>query len=351
MPHQLAPRTLANGLSLPALTIGSWHIFDKIYATDAMALIRAAVDAGVTHFDVGLYDKLFPAALFAKIHEPLTRGADAVAPPRESVVPYLVPAPPSHTDLIFGALVRAVGLAREDYTLQIKLWLMGYPEVGLREQVHAVHTRFGVEHSELAVVGGYMHQVDLEVLVHDLASLVSDGLIGGWAVANWRVADVADADRIALRDGLPRPQLAHNKYSVARRTVSTSPEYTTLYETTDLELQASDVLEGGLLSGRLSGTRAITPDNGGIFSRTEAEVVPRLVALADDLGATAAQVALGYALAYPHTANVVMGTSSAAQLADNVKAVALAQSQGERIRLELDDLWMDRDVVDPLGSS
>lgn len=338
-------------MTTPALTIGSWHVFDKMYIEDGVALVRQAVESGVTHFDVGTYEIRYPLGVFAKLIQPMKPGDDAVAMPREEAMKGAVTMPPSYTDVIFGTLLRLSGLPRDAYTVQTKLWLVDYPDTPFDKQLDKTFGRVGLEHAELAIIGGYLHQVDLEQVVHDVAGTIASGRIGAWGINNWRIGDLEEADRIAVRDGLPRPIVAQNKYSVARRTVATGPRYEAMYADSGLTLQASDLMEGGLLSGKISGTREVSPDNGAILSQIESRVVPRLVSLADEYGVTAAQIAVAYALAYPYTSSAVMGMSSVAQLEDNVAAVELAARSGKEIREALEDLWIDRDVVDPLGVS
>lgn len=351
MAYQLAPRTLGNGMKTPPLTLGSWHVYDKLYVEDGVALISEAIESGLSHFDVGTYEINYPMQAFQKLIAPMHEGDDAVAMTREEAMQGTVRVPPTYTDVLFGTFLRLSGLPRDAYTVQTKLWLIEYPDTTFGQQLDTTFGRVGIDYAELGIVGGYLHQVDLEAVVHDAADQIAAGRIGAWGINNWRVADLEEADRIAVRDGLPRPQVAQSKYSVARRTVAISPRYEALYQQTDISLQPSDLLEGGLLSGKRSGTREISPDNGAVYTRIEQEVVPRLVSLAADLGASAAQVAIAYVLAYPHTSSAVMGMSTLDQLRDNIRAIELAETHGAQIRAALDDLWIDRDVIDPLGVS
>lgn len=351
MVEQLAPKALSNGQSLPTLAIGSWHVYDKLYIEDAVDLVRTGIELGVSHFDVGSYDIRYPLEAFRLLLQPMKEGEDAVAMPRERAMRDAARSKPLYTDVIFGALMRMSGLPRDSYTVQMKLWLIDYEELDFHAQLDRLCARTDHDYAELAIIGGYLYQTDLEAVVHEIADLVREGRIGGWGVNNWRIADMEQAIRIADRDGLPRPVIAQNKYSVARRTVAMSPRWVELYEHGGVALQPSDLLEGGLLSGKLSGTRDITPDNGEVFGRIGSEVVPRVVSLAVELGASPAQVALAYVLAFPGSAAAVMGMSSVPQVRDNVGAVALAAEHGAMIRESLDDLWIDRDVVDPQGVS
>ncbi len=65
-------------IDVSRLSLGSWHTYDRIDFRDAVALLRAAIDGGITLFDVGVYG--FPGAA------------------------------PVFTDVLFSAMVRAAGL-------------------------------------------------------------------------------------------------------------------------------------------------------------------------------------------------------------------------------------------------
>ena len=87
-----------------AFGLGSWNTWDRMDFGDAVRLLKTAVDAGVTVFDVAHYN---------------------FGPHAEN----------SRTDIIFGEAVRAAGIAREDYLLCGKLWLWDYPRTGFEQQL------------------------------------------------------------------------------------------------------------------------------------------------------------------------------------------------------------------------
>lgn len=344
-------RTLGNGGSMPLIGLGSWHIFERMYIDDGLAMVTAAIEAGASFFDVGVYDGLDPRGLVAYALDPQAEGEDRLAPDRESVIGKAKRLPPMKTDIVLAGLLRMSGFARERYQLQLKLWLLGYPERTLTGQLDEALLRLGEDYVDYAVLGMYVHKIDLEQLVGDMGDAVAAGKIRGWATNNWRAADVLEADRIAVRRGLPRPQFAQNKYNVARRAVSLGAPYRNLYETTELTLQASDVLESGMLSGKLSGNREITTDPGDIQPAIQKTVVPRLVELADELGVTPAQIAVAFACNNEHVSSVLLGMSSMQQLQDNLAAVELWQKHGDYIEANVKDLCLDYGVVDPEGLS
>ena len=307
-------RRTAAGFTTGALSLGSWHTYDRMPFEETVQVLRTAVDAGITLFDVGVYGW-----------------------PGQS---------PVFTDVIFSAAVRAAGLKRSDYQLSGKLWLEGYPEQSLREQLERALVRAGTETADLVVLGDLRREVDLERLVGDLGELHRDGLISAWGVNNWSAGAVCELLDIAERDGLPGPVLAQLKYSVARRSIPDGEPFAEAFAR-GVGLQASDVLEGGVLLGKTG--REVGRDPGGVRDRIAA-AAPRLKAIAAALDATPAQLGLAFTLTHPATVTTLVGVSSLAQLAENVGALDLLDRIGaERLRGLVADLWADRDAVDPEG--
>ncbi|MDQ7804508.1 aldo/keto reductase [Amycolatopsis sp. A133] len=296
-------------LGRSAFGLGSWNTWDRMAFGDAVRLLRTAVDAGVTLFDVAHYD---------------------FGPHAEN----------SRTDLIFGEAVRTAGIAREEYVLCGKLWLWDYPRRGFAEQLETSLGRIGTEHADLVVVGDYRDRPDIPRVVTEVAEQVRAGRIGGWGVNNWLAADLDLALDFAGREGLPGPEFAQLKYSIARRAMAEGEPYRKHFASGRLALQASDVFEGGVLLGNPAPSRKIGADVGGIRESIVA-ASPELASIAADFGATRAQLALAFCLAYEPVANVLFGVSRLEQLTDNLGALLLVRQHGKEIRAALAHLCLD----------
>ncbi|MGW4826065.1 aldo/keto reductase [Amycolatopsis japonica] len=300
------------------LSLGSWHTYDRMDFREAVDLVRTAVDSGITLFDVGVYG--FPGAT------------------------------PVFTDVLFSAMVRAAGLRREDYLLSAKLWLEGYPEHNLRDQLDNALFRAGVEHADLVVLGDLRRDdTDLHRLVLDLNELREAGLIRHWGVNNWSATTIRALHDFAAAENVPGPAIAQLKYSVARRSIPDGEPFAKVFGELGVTLQSSDIFEGGVLLGKNSGARQVGRDPGDIRERIAASA-PALAKIAADLDATPAQLCLAFTLTHPANTTTLFGATSTEQLKDNLGAVDLVERVGaERLRELVEPYWADRGVVDPEG--
>lgn len=305
-------------LETSLFALGSWHVYDRMHFEDTVQLLRTAVDRGINLFDVGVYS----APGF----------------------------PPAFTDIIFSAAVRAAQIKRDDYLLSAKLWLEGFDaEHGFRPQLEGALFRVGSEHADLVVLGD-LRRDDLELrdLVVNLAELKRDGLIRAWGVNNWSAANVQQLIDIAQAEGVDAPCMAQLKYSVSRRSIPDGAPFQKLWDQ-GLAMQASDVMEGGYLAGKVATDREVGRDPGGIRQRI-IDDVPRFVRVAEELGATPAQLAIAFTLTHEATANTLFGASSVAQLEANLGSLEVLDRVGAAtIRERVTPFWADRDVVNPEG--
>jgi aryl-alcohol dehydrogenase-like predicted oxidoreductase len=312
-----------DGPEISLLSLGSWHTYDRMRFEDAVAMLRLAVDSGINFFDVGRYGGF-----------PIGDGTFA---------------PEGFTDVLFGRMMQAAGVPREDYLISAKLWLMSLDEAPLGPQLDGLLFRLGTDHADFTILGDIWYEgLDMRQLVGQLGELIESGKLRGWGVNNWSVRDLRAAHEAAVSLGLPGPRMAQLKYSIIRRSIADGEPFNELCEQTGITLQASDVMEGGILAGKVNPARAIGQDPGGIQAAAK-DVAGRLAELSADFGATPAQVAIAFCLTNPHITTVLFGATSVKQLTDNMAAVELAERRGPELRAAVADLWLDRDLIDPSG--
>ncbi|MYU26438.1 aldo/keto reductase [Streptomyces sp. SID8352] len=304
-------------LEASALSLGSWHTFDRMDFADAVTMVRHAMDEGVNLFDVGVY-----------------------------AMPGM---PPVFTDVLWGSIMRATGAPRDSYLASVKLWIEAFGEDGFGPQLKNAFLRTGLDHADLVILGDLRRDdVRLEDLVDDLSALTRAGLIRAWGVNNWSASNIHALRRIAAERGVDGPQIAQLKYSLARRSIPDGAPFAELFGS-GFSMQASDVLEGGILAGRTSPDREIGRDPGSIREAIVA-TVPGITALAEELGATPAQVAVAFTLTHPANATTLVGATRLEQVRQNIGALDLVRRVGaEELRALVEPFWVDRGVVDPEG--
>lgn len=307
------------GLTLPILSLGSWHIYDRMHYGDAVEMVRHAVDAGLNMFDIGVY------------------GTPETTPP-------------PMTDVLFSAIARGAGLARDDYVLSEKLWLEGFDaDQGFRPQLDNALFRVGTDHADLVVLGDVRDpETDLRAVVESLGDLHRAGLIRAWGVNNWSAENIEHVKRLAADLGVSPPSMAQLKYSVARRAIPDGAPFAALFED-GLALQASDVMEGGVLVKPSPPEREVGRDPGNIRERI-AGAARDLAPLAESFGATPAELCIAFTLTHPALVNTLVGTSRMSQLEQALNAVGLVDRIGaDNLRAAVEPLWCDKGIVDPKG--
>jgi len=312
-PATIPQRTFGrDGPEVPVLALGSWNTWDRMDADEADAIFDLAIGSGASFFDVARYN---------------------LGPHTEN----------GSTDLIFGKVVQRSGVHRDRFFVCGKLWLWDYPRTALRTQAYELLERTGLDRLDAVVIGDYTSEPPVALIVSELASLAAEGLITNWGINNWDVADTAAAISCAKEHGVLPPSFAQLKYSLVRRAMAEGQSYSPLFKSGSLGLQASDVLEGGILAGRSKPLRKIGSDVGDIRHRI-IQLLPAVKRAARTFDCTAGQLALAFCLANPLTANVLFGASRLYQLEENLQAVALAQEHPDEIRSATEGFWLDEDV-------
>ncbi|MEZ0070761.1 aldo/keto reductase [Planotetraspora sp. GP83] len=289
-----------SGLKLPAVSLGLWHNFGDEHPLDGQrAILRKALDLGITHFDI----------------------ADRYGPPIGAA------------ERNFGTLFRDLGVRREEIVVSTKssnpVWDGPYGSGNSRKHVLAAFDRslerLGLDHVDIF----YLHRDDdttpLEETAAALDHIVRSGRAVYAGVSNYRPDRTAEAARV-LRE-LGTPLVVHQPaYSLLNRRIE--DELLGVLEREGMGCVVYSPLAQGMLTDRYldgipEGSRAsvgrfLTPD------RITPEVLAFVRALgeiASGRGQSVAQLALAWALRDPRITSVLVGASSPEQLEANVAAV------------------------------
>ncbi|HUK73442.1 MAG TPA: aldo/keto reductase [Streptosporangiaceae bacterium] len=201
--------------------------------------------------------------------------------------------------------------------------------------------RLGTDYIDLYQLHEWDGLTPLEETLEALSLLVSSGKVRYLGISNYAGWQLMKAIGTADKLGLPRFVSQQIYYSLQAR----EAEYELIPAAVDqgLGVLVWSPLAGGLLSGRYrrdrrppDGSRQLTDWNEPPVRDQEAlhETVDVLVAISEERGVSAAQVALAYLLGKPAVTSLVIGARTTEQLADNLAAADLVLTADERERLD-----------------
>lgn len=291
-----------SGIRLPAISLGLWHNFGHVDQPGTYrSILHAAFDAGITHFDL----------------------ANNYGPP------------PGAAEENFGRILQRDFMPyRDEMIISTKagyyMWPGPYGDFGSRKYLLASLDqslkRMGLDYVDIF----YHHRPDpdtpLEETMTGLDQAVRSGRAIYAGISNYSPGQTREAARI-LRS-LGTPCLIHQpKYSMLVR----DPEAGLLdtLEEEGIGCIAFSPLAQGLLTNRylhgIPGDSRAAKSHGFLRQESITEAlllkVDRLNILAADRGQSLAQMALSWLLKDPRVTSVLIGASSVAQLADNLKAL------------------------------
>jgi voltage-dependent potassium channel beta subunit len=292
-----------SGLKVSVLSFGSWVSFDNQMKDDlAMECMQTAFDAGCNFFD----------------------NAEAYAA--------------GESEAIMGRVIAELGWRRNTYVLSSKFFwgIDGVPNMrntlNRKYLMHAIDgslERMGVDFLDLI----FCHRADpdtpIEETVWAMSDIVASGKALYWGTSEWTADEIRAAWEIAERHHLHKPVMEQPQYNLLHR-MRVEFEYARLYDDLGLGLTiwsplGSGVLTGKYLDGMPDGSRAKLPGyewlQGMLTDPKTNEKVRNLKAVADDLGCTAAQLALAWCVKNPHVSTVITGASRASQVRENMVAL------------------------------
>ena len=179
----------------------------------------------------------------------------------------------------------------------------------------------------------YCHRPDpntpLEETVFAMHDVVSSGKAVYWGTSEWSAADIMGAWQIADKHHLHKPVVEQPEYNLFHRQ-KVETEFARLYDEIGTGLTTWSPLASGLLTGKYA--KGIPAESRGSLKRfewmqeslTNADrnaAVKTLAAIAADLGATPAQLAIAWCAKNPKVSTVITGASRLPQLAENMKAL------------------------------
>lgn len=295
-----------SGLWFSLVGIGCNNFGTRIDEERSRAVVRAALDAGVNHFDTaesygdGLSETFLGKALAGRRDEALIATKFAARPADE---PYRA-----------GALKRRVLEACEGSLM-----------------------RLGTDHIDLY----YQHHPDNEAPVEEaleaLGELVAAGKVVCAACSNFSAVQLHEAARVSAEQGGVRFMAGQIHWNLLYREVEA--EVVPALRAHHMGIVPYFPLESGLLTGKYrfgeaypEGSRlARAPRFGKLATEETFAYIEDLTRFAEDRGHTLLELAFGWLAAQDGVLSIIAGATSAEQVAANVRA-------GEAWRLSHEEL-------------
>ena len=294
-----------SGLRLPVMSLGLWHNFgDTTPASVQREIVHAAFDHGITHFDL----------------------ANNYGPPYGSA------------EVNFGRILREdLAAHRDELLISSKagwdMWPGPYGQGGgSRKYVLASLdqslSRVGVEYFDIF----YSHRFDLDTPLEETAGALASAVRQGKAlyigISSYSAAKTREMAALLLAEGVPL--LIHQPaYNLFNRWVE--PDLLDALPDVGSGMIAFTSLAQGLLTDKyLDGIPANSRVNrpGGdsfpkdVLNRENLDRVRALNEIAKGRGQSLAQMAYAWVLRDPRVTSTLIGASSAAQVHENVAALA-----------------------------
>ena len=302
-----------SGIKLPMLSLGLWHNFGDITPFETQRdILRAAFDAGITHFDL----------------------ANNYGPPY------------GEAERNFGKHLAAdFRPYRDELIISTKagydMWPGPYGNFGSRKYLIASLDQ-SLKRMELDYVDIFYHHrpdpdTPLEETMGALHSIVASGKALYVGLSNYYDGAVAKKAMAILKD-MGTPCLIHQpRYSLLDRRIES--EMLALYEEEGVGCICYSPLEGGILTGKyadgIPADSRIGHDprylNAGHLTDRRQATVAALGELAKERGQSLSQMALSYVLSKKAVTSAVIGASRPSQLEENLGALENTQFSAEEI--------------------
>jgi len=287
------------GIKVSEISLGAWVTFgDQISEKTAIDLVHAAYEQGVNFFDnADVYAK-------GRAEEVLGRAIKHLA--RETLV--------ISSKVFFPTMegVNGRGLSRKH----------------IIESIQASLSRMEIDYLDIYYCHRYDPDTTIEEVVQTMDMLVHRGLILYWGTSEWDVMHLVQAITFARENGLIQPVVEQPKYNLMNRW-HVENDLIPLCQEYGLGLTTFSPLNYGILSGKyndgiLEGSRATLADMTWLQDRITPQAidkVKKLTLVAQDIGATTAQIAVAWLLQRKVVSSIITGATRLEQLDENLSAV------------------------------
>jgi aryl-alcohol dehydrogenase-like predicted oxidoreductase len=190
--------------------------------------------------------------------------------------------------------------------------------------------------------------VPVEETARAMHDLIIQGKVLYWGTSEWSATQIEAAHAVCDRLGLHHPIVEQPQYNLFHR-ARVEKELASLYRSPGLGTTIWSPLASGLLTGKYSkgvpkGTRLDIKGmewlkeeilrKPGVEKRIAA--VPRLAAIAKELGTSLPCLGIAWCLKNPNVSSVILGASRVEQLTENLGALGLSEKLTPQVMKEID---------------
>ena len=303
------------GTKVSSLGLGSYLTIGMTCNDDTSRdMVRAAYDAGINYFDT--------ANAYNRGEGEIALGKQLAEFPRSDLV-------------VLTKVWAPMGDGPNDRGLSAK---------HIREQCEASLERLGMDYVDVYMCHRPDPSTPLEETIRAMEDLCRAGKAIYWGVSEWPAPLIVKANGLARELGARPMAVSQPRYNLLYR----YPEQL-LYPTTRDEGIGNVIfspLAHGMLTGKYKpgeeappGTRAADDRQNTVikamyWNEENKQNAQEFVGIAQELGVNAAELAIAWCLKCPDVSSVILGTTSVAQLEQNLKAVELEAPEDVWQRVE-----------------
>lgn len=240
---------------------------------------------------------------------------------------------------------------REDFVIASKIYWptrgddpngKGLGRKHLRRQIDLILDRLGTDYVDLLYIHRWDDDTPAEEFMRTLNGFVRDGKVNylGASTLEPNAWKVAKANEIADKRGYEPFTISQPRYNLVNREIEGN--YLEMCRDYGMELVPWSPIAGGFLTGKYerdeeppAGTRGATDQQfvDSYLKDENFDVLDELRAVADDVDATPAQVALAWLMQHNDVTAPIVGARTVDQLTENLQAssITLSTQQFERL--------------------
>jgi voltage-dependent potassium channel beta subunit len=269
------------------------------------------------------------------------------------------------SETIMGKVIQRGGWKRADLVVSTKIFWggpgpndKGLSRKHILEGTDAALKRLQMDYVDLI----FAHRPDIntpiEETVRAFNHVINQGKALYWGTSEWSAAQIMEAYAVARREHLIPPQMEQPQYNMLHRERVES-EYAHLYEEIGLGTTIWSPLANGLLTGKYN--QGIPEDSRASLKGFEwlrerftdedakegIKKVGKLMPIADELGASMAQLALAWTLKNPNVSTTITGASRVEQVTENMKAMDLVEQLTPDVMERIEEILDNKPPAPP----